>query len=194
MRTRIPLASPGRIATVEDMMDSLVSTAWLSEHLYDPDLIVLDCSVRTVMDAQGGVTNHCGRSDYERAHVPTAGFADLLGGLCDRDNKIEFAIPTPPQFCKAMGALGVGNDSRVVLYDSFMSMWAARVWWMLRWVGFDNAAILDGGLQAWIAEGRPVATGTTVRPPHPLFPAPRPHLIADQEEVRAALDDDSVHL
>ena len=62
-------------------------------------------------------------------------------------------MPTPEAFCDAMGALGVGDDSRVVLYDGNMSVWAARVWWMLRWVGFDRAAILDGGLVGWELAG-----------------------------------------
>jgi len=88
-----------------------------------------------------------GRADYEAGHIPTAGFADLMGNLSDGDSLLKFAVPTPEQFIAAMGALGVGDDSRVVLYDSFGSGWAARVWWMLRWVGFDRAALLDGGLK-----------------------------------------------
>ena len=103
-------------------------------------------------------------------------------------------MPTPEQFCAAMGALGVGDDSRVVLYAGNMSAWAARVWWMLRWVGFDRSAILDGGLVAWMAEELPLSTDPADRPANKLTPKPRPTLIADQGEVRAAIDDDNVHL
>ena len=81
-----------------------------------------------------------GRADYDGGHILSAGFADLTGDLCDTNSPIEFAVPTPEQFCLAMGKLGVGDDSHVVLYDGYLSGWATRVWWMLRWVGFDRAS------------------------------------------------------
>jgi thiosulfate/3-mercaptopyruvate sulfurtransferase len=93
-----------------------------------------------------------------------------------------------------MGALGVGDDSRVVLYDTSYTAWAARVWWMLRWVGFDNAAILDGGLGAWAAEERPLSLGPVNRPVKTLTPRPRPNLIADRDEVLANIDNNAVCL
>ena len=171
-------------------MDTLVTTDWLSQHLDDPDLVVLDCSVCTQPDDGGGFRNSSGRNDYDGGHIPFAGFADLTRDLSDSNSPLEFAVPTPEQFCSAMGALGVGDDSRVVLYDGSMSAWAARVWWMLRWVGFDRAAILDGGLRVWIAEGRPLSTEPAIEPAKQLTPAPRPELIADRDEVLAAIDDD----
>ena len=103
-------------------------------------------------------------------------------------------MPTPEQFCAAMGALGVGDESRVVLYDTNYTAWAARVWWMLRWVGFDRAAILDGGLGAWAAEGRPLSIEPVTRPVKQLTPVPRPELIADRDEVFADIEDDAVCL
>ena len=168
-------------------MDSLVSTDWLAAHLRTPDLVVLDCSVRVETDASGAFQNISGRADFEDAHIPGAGFADLTEELCDATAKIEFALPDPRAFCDAMGQLGVGDDSRVVLYDSMLNAWAARVWWMLRWVGFDRAAILDGGLDLWRAEGRPLVGGPSAVRPRTLTPRPRPHLIADMTEVRAAV-------
>lgn len=173
------------------IMDSLVSTEWLASHLTDPDLIVLDCSVRTEQTGDG-LTNISGLGDYQRGHVPGAGFADLKGALSDPDSPIEFAPPPPEVFCAAMGRLGVGDDSRVVLYDASMSAWAARVWWMLRWVGFDRAAILDGGVNAWSAAGHPLSTEPSTHPERHLTPNPRPELIADRDEVLAAINDSSV--
>ena len=175
-------------------MDTLVTTDWLSQHLDDPDLVVLDCSVCTIPDDGGGFRNESGRADYDGGHIPFAGFADLTDDLSDGDSPLEFAVPTPEQFCSAMGALGVGDDSRVVLYDGSMSGWAARVWWMLRWVGFDRAALLDGGLRVWIAEDRPLSTEPAIEPSKQLTPAPRPELIADRDEVLAAIDDGAVCL
>ena len=175
-------------------METLVSTAWLSDHLDDMDLVVLDCTVNQQPEEGGGFHNVSGRAAYEKGHIPTAGFADLKGDLCDSESPIEFAVPTPGHFCAAVGALGVGDDSRVVLYDTSYSAWAARVWWMLRWVGFDNAAILDGGLNAWSAEGRPLSTSPATQPERHLTPAPRPGLIVDRDEVRESIGDDSVQL
>ncbi len=175
-------------------MDTLVTTEWLSQHLDDPNLVLLDCTVNQVPEDDGGFHNVSGRAEYDKGHIPSAGFADLKAELCDTNSPIEFAVPTPEQFCAAMGALGVGDDSRIVLYDTSYSAWAARVWWMLRWAGFDRAALLDGGLKAWIVEGKPLSTEPVSRPAKQFTPAPRPKLIADRDEVLASIDDSSVSL
>jgi thiosulfate/3-mercaptopyruvate sulfurtransferase len=173
-------------------MDTLVTAEWLSQHIDDPDLVVLDCSVRVKPNEDGSVEVLSGRAEYEGGHIPSAGFADLMEDLSDGDSPLRFAVGTPEQFCTAMGALGVGDDTRVVLYDGSNSAWAARVWWMLRWVGFDHAALLDGGLGAWTAEGRPLSTEPANRPAKQLTPKPRPQLIADRDEVFAAIDNSAV--
>ena len=175
-------------------MQTLVTTDWLSRHLNDTNLVVLDCAVREEADGDGGFRSVSGRTDYDRGHIPSAGFADLTDDLCDSNSPVGFAVPTPELFCSAMGKLGVGDDSHVVLYDRSLSIWAARVWWMLRWVGFDRAAILDGGLKAWTAEGRPLSTEPLTLPVKQLTPALRPELIADRDEVLAAMDDSNVHI
>jgi thiosulfate/3-mercaptopyruvate sulfurtransferase len=179
---------------METIMDTLVTTDWLSRHLGESDLVVLDCSVKTEKAEGGGMRNVSGRADYDKGHIPTTGFADLKGELADAASPIEFAPPTPEAFAAAMGGLGVGDESRVVLYDSFASAWAARVWWMLRWIGFDRAALLDGGLKVWTAEGRALSTEPVSREAKTLTPRPRPALIADRDEVFAAIDDEKVSL
>ena len=175
-------------------MDTLVNVDWLIGHLENPDLVVLDCSVQTIAEEDGGFHNVSGRAEYERRHIPTAGFADLTDELSDSNSAIEFALPTPEQFCAAMGALGVGDDSRVVLYDDSYMAWAARVWWMLRWVGFDRAALLNGGLRAWTEKALPVSTEPAIRSARQLSVATRPELIADRDAVLASIDDDEVQL
>ena len=178
---------------VDTKMDSLVTAEWLSEHLDDPDLVVLDCTVLVEMGENGGYRIVSGKANYEGGHIPTAGFADLMGDLSDGDSPFQFAVPTPEQFVAAISALGVGDDTRVVLYDSYNSAWAARVWWMLRWVGFDRTALLDGGLNAWTAEGRPLSTEPANRPAGKLTLALRPELIVDRDEVFASIDNDAVN-
>jgi thiosulfate/3-mercaptopyruvate sulfurtransferase len=175
-------------------MDSLVSAEWLHQHLDDPDLVVLDCTVVIEMDEQGAIRSVNGRASYETGHIPAAGFADLMGDLSDPDSPLEFGMPTPQQFAAAMSALGVSDDSRVVLYSANYSVWAARVWWMLRWIGFDRAALLDGGLAAWTAAGNTLSTEPADRPAGSLTVNLRPELIADREEVFGSLDDSDVQL
>jgi thiosulfate/3-mercaptopyruvate sulfurtransferase len=186
--------SKGVSSDAPSEMDSLVTAEWLSEHLDDPDLVVLDCTVTLEQTEEGGFRSISGRAAYDAGHIPTAGFADLKGALSDAASPLQFAVPTPEQFADAMGALGIGDDTRVVLYDTSGSMWAARVWWMLRWIGFDRAALLDGGLNAWTAAGHSVSTESVDRPERKLTINLRPDLIADRDEVLAAIGDADIEL
>ena len=175
-------------------MDSLVTAEWLSQHLDDPNLVVIDCTVLVEMLGDGGIQVVSGKTNYDSGHIPTAGFADLMGDLSDNDSPLQFAVPAPEQFAAAMGALGVGDNSRVVLYDRSNTAWAARVWWMLRWIGFDRAALLDGGLAAWNELGLPLSTEPASHPASHLTIALRPELIASKDEVFASLESDAVSL
>jgi len=178
----------------EAPMDSLVTAEWLAGEIGDPDLVILDCTVLIEQAEDGRLRSVNGRANYEAGHIPTAGFADLMGELSDTDSPYQFAVPSPEAFAAAMGELGVGDDSRVVLYDDNGSFWSARVWWMLRWIGFDRAAILDGGLAAWEAAGHPLSTDTVTREARELATNVRPGLIADRDEVRASLGEQDVKL
>lgn len=181
-------------ANVESTLEALVTAEWLSEHLDDPDLVVLDCTVLIEVDENGAMLNSSGRANYAAGHIPSAGFADLKGDLSDLDGPLEFGMPTPEQFSAAMGALGVGDNSRVVLYSANQGVWAARVWWMLRWAGFDRVALLDGGLEAWVADGRPLSTETSNRPAQQFNVELRPELIVDRDQVLAGIDSGNVSL
>ena len=175
-------------------LDALVSVEWLNEHLADPGLVVLDCSVELEPREGGGLRPVSGRAAYEAGHVPGAGFADLKGRLCDADSPLDFALLPPDEFCAAMGALGVGDETRVVLYDRSGSVWAARVWWMLRSVGFDRAALLDGGWKRWTRKELPQESGPVARDAAVLSPRPRPRTVADRDEVLAAIGQDAIAL
>lgn len=174
--------------------DPLVTVDWLHDHLDDPDLVILDAAVQIDFDEKGNIALSSGRDGYEKGHIPTAGFADLTGDLVDNTSPYPYAIPTPDEFAVAMGALGVGDDSRVVLYSSGYAAYAARVWWMLRWIGFDNAVVLDGGLAAWTAAGYPVSTDTVSKDNKTLSVSLRPDVIAERDEVFDAISDDEVTL
>lgn len=133
-------------------MDSLVSTQWLAEHLADPDLIVVDAS--WFMPASG-------RNGYEEfliAHIAGARFFDIEE-LSDRSNPAPHMLPNSEAFGAAMERLGIGRDERIVVYDNSPIRTAARCWFMLRHSGANSVAILDGGFQKWISEGRPAESG-----------------------------------
>jgi thiosulfate/3-mercaptopyruvate sulfurtransferase len=171
----------------------LVETEWLAEHLDDPRVRVLECTVYLhPVDGPGGYRVESGRARWAQGHIPGAGFVDLQEELSDPRSSLRFTMPPASQFARAMSRHGVGDGVRVVLYDRFVNMWAARVWWMLRAFGFDDAAVLDGGWKKWTREGRPVATDDGTRPPRPFDARPRPALIADKAGVLAALGDDRV--
>ena len=184
----------GTVAEPLPAIDTLVSAEWLMANLDEPDLVVIDATVIVERDPSGNFRSINGRANYETGHIPGAAFADLMGDLSDADSPLQFGMPSPEQFAAAMGALGVGDDSRVVIYDAMGSSWAARVWWMLRWIGFDRAALLDGGLTAWTAAGGELSTDVVETPSRSLSVSLRPGLIADQAEVRESIGNDSVEL
>jgi thiosulfate/3-mercaptopyruvate sulfurtransferase len=170
----------------------LVETDWLETHLTDPDVRVLDCTVFFDTDEHGFYLAH-GRDAWAQGHIPGSGFADLMSDLSDLGSPLAFMMPSATQFAEAMSRYGVGDGTRVVLYeanrDRWANMWAARLWWMLRAFGFDQAAILNGGWHKWTMEGRPVSTALCAYPPARFTARPRPELIADKREVLAAIGD-----
>jgi thiosulfate/3-mercaptopyruvate sulfurtransferase len=130
-------------------VEALVSTEWLADRLGEPDLVVVDASAH--MPASG----RSGREEFLAAHIPGARFLDIEE-ISDRSNPAPHMLPTAKEFGRAMEALGVGSDDRIVVYDNSAIRTAARGWFMLRHFGAQQVAILDGGFQKWIAEGRPV--------------------------------------
>jgi thiosulfate/3-mercaptopyruvate sulfurtransferase len=111
---------------------------------------------------------------------------------------VETAWLPAEQFAEAMGRYGVGDGTRVILYDgtkdSWPHMWAARVWWMLKVFGFDNAAVLNGGIHKWRLERRPVSTAPPTYPPAVFAVRHRPALIATKDDVLAGIDDRATRL
>lgn len=168
----------------------LLSTEELSIRLGDPDLVVLDCSVNLRQDADSGFVAEPMSAAWEQGHIPGSRYCDLTNDLSDPNSDLRFTMPDAEHFGAAMEAMGVGDDSTVVLYDRRFTMWATRVWWMLRAFGFDNAFVLDGGWRSWSSEGRETATGPTGPARRASFSsAPRPELIATVDHVLAAVDD-----
>ena len=159
-------------------MEAIVTTEWLAKHLSDPDLRVVDGTWHMPHLKRDP------RAEFEAAHVPGAVFFDI-DATADRTTTLPHMLPTAEQFGAAVGALGIGNGDRVVVYDVRGVVSAARVWWTFRAFGHDAIAVLDGGLRAWRAEGRPVESGPGRPTPRPFTARRRPELVRDVEAMRA---------
>jgi len=174
------------------MRDPLVSTEWLERELGAPDLRVLHCMVALRTAEDGGYRIHSGRAEWEAGRIPGSWPIDVATDLSDPASDLDLMMPAGDQVARAMGAAGVGDGCRVVLYDSQMNMWSARVWWMLRTIGVE-ASILDGGWAAWTSEGRPAASGPGEIPTPAVFTPGAPlDAVEDKLGVRAAIGDPRV--
>lgn len=130
--------------------DALVSTAWLAERLNAPDVRIVDAS--WYMPAQ----KRDPKAEYQAEHIPGAVFFDI-DDIADTPNGLPHMLPSPEKFSSRVRKLGLGDGSRIVIYDGSGQMIAsARAWWMFRAFGHKDVAILEGGLPKWKAEGRPV--------------------------------------
>lgn len=172
-----------------------VSADWLAARLGEPRLVVVDATNHLPVPKHGPYVPESGRAAYEAEHIPSALFADLLGDFADTDAPHPWTVPSSEKFAASAGALGIGDDARVVVYDTEAGFWATRFWWHLRLEGFDDVHVLDGGLAAWKAAGHPTTSEPTPTPqPATFTPRRRPALLRSTEQVLAAIDDPGVVL
>ncbi len=158
--------------------EALVSTEWLAAHLDVPHIRVVNSSFKLP-----GITP-AAREDYDRGHIPGAVFFDI-DDIAEPGTSLPHMIPSPELFARKMEALGIGNDDRVIVFDTAGLSSAGRAWWMLRLFGHHDVALLDGGLPKWKAEGRPVEA-MVPKPPSRRFTAQfDPSLVRNK---RALLD------
>lgn len=168
--------------------DALVDVDWLHRHLADDDLLILDCSWHLP------ATGRDARQEWLEARIPGARFFDFDGRFSDPRSELPHMLPDAELFTREAQKLGLRRDSSVVLYDTLGMYASPRGWWMLRAMGFDDCALLDGGLPAWIQAGYPVDYGD---PPAETgngdFVAQLdPRWVVDAQQVLAALDDDEI--
>jgi thiosulfate/3-mercaptopyruvate sulfurtransferase len=174
---------------------ALMSTEQLAKILGQPSLRIYDCTTYLEPPPPGSDDPYVavpGRRTFEEAHIPGADFLDLQGEFSDPTTRLRFMMPAIAPLEAAFGRHGLAGDNRVVLYSIGTMMWATRFWWMLRSLGFDRAAVLDGGFDKWKAEGRPTEAGPARGyPPATFKAAPRPGLFVDKRAVLAATKDRS---
>jgi thiosulfate/3-mercaptopyruvate sulfurtransferase len=160
---------------------TLVSTDILGSHL-DDDWVVVDCR----FDLQN---DQWGREQYLASHIPGAVYASLSHDMAGAKTGTNGRHPLPSveALGATLGRLGIAAGTQVVVYDQDSGMYASRLWWLLRYVGHDAVALLDGGWAKWTGEGRPTRPGMEQRPPATFVAAPRPEMRVGVDEVAAQL-------
>jgi len=166
-------------------VDSLVSTDWLEAELGAPDLRVLDATYFLPNMGRDA------RAEYEAAHIPGAVFFDI-DEISDESSPLPHMLPGAHKFASRMQSLGLGDGNRFVVYDNSPLHSGARAWWMLRVFGARHVALLDGGLQKWVAEGRPLATGREQRRPGHFTASLDTRAVVDKQAMLALADEEIV--
>jgi len=157
----------------------LVEPSWLAAHLADGDLRVVDARWR------GDGTS---RELYRQGHLPGAVHLDWQHDLSWIDERgVGYLLLPPEPFAAVMESVGIGHRTRVVAYAETDHSGAARLWWMLRYYGHDQVAVLNGGWTRWVAEGWPISTQVPRSAPTRITPRPRPQLLAQARQIEQAL-------
>ena len=178
--------------------DPLTTTDWLAEHLNDENVRVVDIRGYVKKTDLGGGRQKAeylgARDEYEEAHVPGAVYVDWTSDITDPDDPVPAQIAPPGRFAYAMGLLGIGDDTHVVVYDHAGGQFATRLWWALTFYGHDAVSVLDGGWAKWIAEGRPTSAEIPEPEPAVFTPRPRSGWRKEAEDLLAAGGDDALVL
>jgi thiosulfate/3-mercaptopyruvate sulfurtransferase len=162
------------------MSKLLVSTEWLAAHLNDPDVTVVDGSFYLLTAGRDA------NAEYVAAHIPGAVRFDI-DAVADHSTTLPHMLPSADEFAAAVGALGIGSQDTIVVYDGVGLYGAPRVWWTLRTFGARKVYVLDGGLPKWRAEGRPVEAGPSARVPRTFAARLNRAAVAAVPDVQQAL-------
>lgn len=162
-------------------VDTIVDTGWLADRLGDPAIRIIDATWHLPTVGREG------RTDYEAGHIPGAVFWDI-DAIADPADPLPHMLPDSDAFAGHVAALGIGDDTHVVVYDAVGMMTAPRVWWTLRHFGHGRVSLLDGGMVKWLAENRPTEAGNVVPPPARFTPKPPRNDVRDVEQIRANID------
>jgi thiosulfate/3-mercaptopyruvate sulfurtransferase len=162
-------------------LPALVSVDWLVRHRADPDVRILDASFYLPN------LNRDAHAEYLERHLPGAAFFDVEV-IADPSSGLPHMLPSPEQFGRQVGELGIDNADRVVVYDADRFLASARVWWTFRIMGHREVMVLDGGLSAWMAAGQPVESGEVTLAPRTFHARFDPGLVRSLEQIRGGLD------
>jgi thiosulfate/3-mercaptopyruvate sulfurtransferase len=177
--------------------NELITTVELARVLDRADLRLFDCTTYLEPAPKGSDAPYIavpGKHTFEAGHIPGADFLDLQGEFSDSRTELHFMMPKPAKLKAAFGRHGIDAGSRVVLYSIGTPMWATRFWWMLKSLGFGNAAVLDGCFDKWKAEGRAIETGPAKTYPAAIFTtkSKRGFFVGKQDVLAAKADRNTV--
>ncbi len=175
----------------------LVEASWLAEHLYDPNVQVVDMRgyVKASTNPDGFQTaEYLGaRNEYELGHIPGAVYLDWTTDLVDLNSSIQAQVAPPDKIASALSRAGIGNNTTVVAYDTHPTMqFATRLWWVLRYYGHENVKVLNGGLKSWLDDGRSLSLEAASVAPANFLPVTHVELRADAEEVVAMISNPDI--
>jgi thiosulfate/3-mercaptopyruvate sulfurtransferase len=165
-----------------NVLTTLIDTQSLKDDLGNPTVAIVDCRF-DLRDEEWG------SRAYAEAHIPGAVYASLDRDLSGTKNgrNGRHPLPAPETLAATFGRLGIDATIQVVAYDQDNAMYASRLWWLLRWLGHDNVAVLDGGFAKWTAEGRPLGVGVESRSARHFVPSVRDDSTIDVDAVRALI-------
>jgi len=182
----------------------IVNTEWLAARLDDLDLRIIDATTFLKMPEKEGeqVGMWSGQDAFNQGHIPGAVYADLMNELSDPEAPLPMTVPPRDQFVRKMEELGVGEGTYVVIYDQgalvgspvVAAQWASRLAWQLRYEGFDDISVLEGGFQKWNDEGRPITTEPGHYPKGNFTGQRRPELLATKDDVKEAMQNENIVL
>ena len=161
--------------------DALASVDWLADHLDDPNVVVLDGTSHLPTAGRDAA------AEFAAKHISGARRFDI-DDVADKNAGLPHMLPSAGVFAEKVGALGISNADRVVVYDVYGMQSAARVWWMFRAFGHDDVAVLNGGLPAWEAKGLPVTGESTAHEARTFAARLRPELVRSREDLMANMD------
>lgn len=164
----------------------LVSAQWLMDHLHDPEVAIVDCRFSLANPTLG-------RQQYEASHIPGAYYFDLNQDLSSpvKQHGGRHPLPDPAVLATKLEAIGLDSNhptKQVIAYDDSRFAFAARFWWVIRYLGYDNVAILDGGFQSWVQAGYPLTAEIPTAKPGHFVPAPRLESVVDRATVQTHKD------
>lgn len=166
--------------------NTTISVSKLSNHLADPDWVVVDCRFKLANPQQGQI-------DYENEHIPGAVYAHLdddLSGTIIKGITGRHPLPSVEKASEVFSRFGIDGRVQVVAYDDMSGALAAgRVWWLLRWLGHEAVAVLDGGWQQWVKKGLEVRKGVEIRSERKFIPTPRNDMIVSADEINMMRQD-----
>jgi thiosulfate/3-mercaptopyruvate sulfurtransferase len=170
----------------------LVSVEWLVAHQQLPNLRIVDVRGKVLPPTEPKPHYFARPEDYAAGHIPGAVYIDWTTDIVDLDDPVMVQVAPPAKIAQVLGERGIGDDSIVVIYDDAFSMFAGRLLWVLRYYGFEQARILNGGIVKWLADGHPLSSEPPTYPFATFTPRPDPTLRKTADQVLAALGSDTL--